>query len=515
MDMERLAAETATCDFKRCAERRKPKSWLKSVAAFANTQGGSILFGVDDTTHEPCGVADPQADIEFISQVIHDRIDPVPEFALEVETMETAAVVILNVEKGDSKPYFCIGDGRREVYVRHGDRSELAPREKLLGLVLEGTHRTWDSLDSHIPTSRASFTHLRATFAQRAGIDLVDEDYHSLGLVTEDGEHLTYAGAAFADQPLLRHSRVFAARWDGMDKTHILDTEEYSGGLTMLLHNAEEFIRRYNYRQWVKRVDDHAELLCYSERAITEALVNALVHRNYLDLGSEVSIDIYDDKIEISSPGIAPADIDLEHAADQRQKSHRKNPILADVMGRMKLMERRGSGLMLICQSTAREETYKPQFKPTFKNYCDAFYVTLYNMRWDAQTGAIAQVRLSDLKGVVATEGEAVPGTTQVTDPVTDPVNMFVHALLVQLKESEKSISELLENMGLTHKKSFRDTYLHPALDAGLIERTIPDKPNSRLQKYRLTELGQSTLVALKSDNPASSTTSNKDDHNE
>ena len=258
-------------------------------------------------------------------------------------------------------------------------------------------------------------------------------------------------------------------------------------------------------------MDDHAELLCYSERAITEALVNALVHRNYLDLGSEVSIDIYDDKIEISSPGIAPADIDLEHAADQRQKSHRKNPILADVMGRMKLMERRGSGLMLICQSTAREETYKPQFKPTFKNYCDAFYVTLYNMRWDAQTGAIAQVRLSDLKGVVATEGEAVPGTTQVTNPV----NMFVHALLVQLKESEKSISELLENMGLTHKKSFRDTYLHPALDAGLIERTIPDKPNSRLQKYRLTELGQSTLVALKSDNPASSTTSNKDDHNE
>lgn len=380
---------------------------------------------------------------------------------------------------------------------------------------LEGTHRTWDSLDSHIPVSRASFTHLRATFAQRTGIDLADEDYHSFGLVTENGKRLTYAGAAFADQPLLRHSRVFATRWDGMDKTHILDTEEYSGGLTILLHNAEEFIRRYNYRQWVKRVGDHAELLCYNERAITEALVNALVHRNYLDLGSEVSIDIYDDKIEISSPGTAPADIDLERAGDQRQKSHRKNPILADVMGRMNFMERRGSGLMLICQSTAREETYKPQYKPTFKNYCDAFYVTLYNMRWDAKAGAIAQVRLADLKGVVATEEEAVPGTPQVTDPATDPVNMFVHTLLVQLKEGEKSISELLKDMGLTHKKSFRDTYLHPALDAGLIERTIPDKPNSRLQKYRLTKQGRNTLSTLNSDNPMNSTASNKEDSNE
>ena len=376
---------------------------------------------------------------------------------------------------------------------------------------LEGTHRTWDSLDSHIPVSRASFTHLRATFAQRTGIDLADEDYHSFGLVTEDGKRLTYAGAAFADQPLLRHSRVFATRWDGLDKTHILDTEEYSGGLTMLLHNAEEFIRRYNYRQWVKRVGDHAELLRYNERAITEALVNALVHRNYLDLGSKVSIDIYDDKIEISSPGTASADIDLERAGDQRQKSHRKNPILADVMGRMNFMERRGSGLMLICQSTAREETYKPQFKPTFKNYCNAFYVTLYNMRWDAQAGAIAQVRLADLKGVVATEEEAVPGTPQVTDPV----NMFVHTLLVQLKEGEKSISELLKDMGLTHKKSFRDTYLHPALDTGLIERTIPDKPNSRLQKYRLTKQGRNTLSTLNSDNPMNSTDSKKEDSNE
>lgn len=376
---------------------------------------------------------------------------------------------------------------------------------------LEGTHRTWDSLDSHIPVSRASFTHLRATFAQRTGIDLADEDYHSFGLVTEDGKRLTYAGAAFADQPLLRHSRVFATRWDGLDKTHILDAEEYSGGLTMLLHNAEEFIRRYNYRQWVKRVGDHAELLCYNERAITEALVNALVHRNYLDLGSEVSIDIYDDKIEISSPGTASADIDLERAGDQRQKSHRKNPILADVMGRMNFMERRGSGLMLICQSTAREETYKPQYKPTFKNYCDAFYVTLYNMRWDARTGAIAQVRLADLKGVVATEEEAVPGT----DPVTPQVTPQVAKLLFALRTSNLGRSELQQLFELKDRKSFSELYISPALDAGLIERTIPDKPNSRLQKYRLTELGRDTLSTLNSDNPMNSTDSKKEDCNE
>ena len=191
--------------------------------------------------------------------------------------------------------------------------------------------------------------------------------------------------------------------------------------------------------------------------------------------------------------------MDMERAGDQRQKSHRKNPILADVMGRMNFMERRGSGLMLISQSTAREETYKPQFKPTFKNYCDAYYVTLYNMRWDAQAGTIAQVRLADLKGVVATEDEAVPDIDPAAPQVTDQVTDQVAALLAYIQGSETSAIDAMTALRLTHRPTFRENYLNPALDAGLIERTIPDKPKSRLQKYRLTELGQSTLAVLTS----------------
>ncbi len=207
--------------------------------------------------------------------------------------------------------------------------------------------------------------------------------------------------------------------------------------------------------------------------------------------------------------------MDMEHAGDQRQKSHRKNPILADVMSRMNFMERRGSDLMLICQSTAREETYKPQFKPTFKNYCDAFYVTLYNMRWDARTGAIGQVRLADLKGVVATDEEAVPGTPQVTTQVTPQVTPQVAKLLFALRTSNLGRSELQQLFELKDRKSFSELYISPAFDAGLIERTIPGKPNSRLQKYRLTELGRDTLSTLNSDNPVNSTASNKEGNNE
>ena len=90
---------------------------------------------------------------------------------------------------------------------------------------------------------------------------------------------------------------------------------------------------------------------------------------------------------------------------------------------------------------------------------------------------------------------------------VTDPVDSYVHALLEQLRRGPKSTSELLADMHLSHRKSFRDTYLKPAFEANLIERTIPDKPNSRLQRYRLSEAGRRVVDSAPAvkENPKSS----------
>lgn len=75
--------------------------------------------------------------------------------------------------------------------------------------------------------------------------------------------------------------------------------------------------------------------------------------------------------------------------------------------------------------------------------------------------------------------------TDQVTDQVTDLVTDQVRVLLGVLGDSELSAREIMAKLGLSHRPTFRENYLNPALEAGLIERTIPDKPTSRLQKYR------------------------------
>ena len=164
-------------------------------------------------------------------------------------------------------------------------------------------------------------------------------------------------------------------------------------------------------------------------------------------------VDVYDDCLTISSPGEMMKGPLPEDVVKTRVESKRRNPVIADVFSRMHLMERRGSGLREICLATAAEDAYRPEFKPRFENGYGTFRVILPNMKY----------------------GES----PQVTDQVG--------ALLNALGNEELSGLELMGRLGLSHRPTFRQNYLVPALEAGVVERTIPDKPTSRSQKYRLT----------------------------
>lgn len=145
-----------------------------------------------------------------------------------------------------------------------------------------------------------------------------------------------------------------------------------------------------------------------------------------------------------------------ENVLDTDIESIRRNPALADLFQRMSFMERRGSGLRKICHETMAKDNYEDRFLPRFEDKNGFFRVILWDMNY----------RESDK-----------------TDQVTDQVIILLSAL----GEKELSAVELMGALSLSHRPTFRTNYLNPALESGLIERTIPDKPNSRLQKYRRT----------------------------
>ena len=169
----------------------------------------------------------------------------------------------------------------------------------------------------------------------------------SFGLVNERCE-LTNAGALLADESPIRCSRLFCTRWNGLNKSggavDALDDVEYSGSVISLIENGEAFIKRNCKMKWRKIANSREEMPGYVERSYHEALVNALAHRDYLVNGSEVHIDIYDDRMEIYSPGGMPDGSMIQDRDPFTVASTRRNPVLADVFNRLGYMERKGSG---------------------------------------------------------------------------------------------------------------------------------------------------------------------------
>jgi len=136
----------------------------------------------------------------------------------------------------------------------------------------------------------------------------------------------------------------------------------------MLLREAMNFVKSNTKRGWEKLPDGRKNKPEYAERAVLEAMVNHFIHRDYTVIGSEVHLDIYDDRLTVTSPGgmyngLLIQDLDIKDVS-----SERRNPILANVMAQLDYMEKRGSGLTRICNETKALEGYKDELKPLFKS---------------------------------------------------------------------------------------------------------------------------------------------------
>ena len=174
--------------------------------------------------------------------------------------------------------------------------------------------------------------------------------------MNKDG-YLTNAGVLLADQSIYRHNRVFCTRWNGVNKTSLEEASndaEYSGGLVKILDSALNFVKLNTKIKWKKAPEVRIEMPEYDEISIREAIVNALIHRQYTNVGSEVAVDIYDNRIVVTSPGPMASGMIFNGDTNIEVPSIRRNPILADIFARMKFMDRRGSGFDKIKNGTNR-----------------------------------------------------------------------------------------------------------------------------------------------------------------
>lgn len=384
-DIKTLIGEATAYDKKQQLEVKRPKSWLKSVSAFANGEGGTLVFGISDDD-QVIGLADAESDAERISEEIKTKLDPVPAVNLEFKEVDGKKLVLLHVHKGQETPYYYIGDKQRLAFVRIGNESVVADRLKLKELVLRGAGRTYDSIPSPYKFEDMSFSRLKSVHYKRLGMSFNDSDFESWGIIDDDGK-LTNAGALLADDSPICHSRIFCTRWNGLDMTSGLgeaqDDAELEGSVVGQLQDAVAFVRNNSHKRWWKEAEYREELPDYPERAVTEVICNAIIHRDYLELGSEIHIDMYDDRMEVYSPGGMFSGKLIQQMNPLAVPSKRRNPLLADFFNRLKLMERRGSGMKKIIGAYKRFEGIKGYRAPEFRSDATEFHVTLWNLNYD------------------------------------------------------------------------------------------------------------------------------------
>ena len=384
VDILKLIGEATTYDKKEKIERNKPKSWLKSVSAFANGEGGTLIFGISDD-NEIIGLTNAEDDAEFISETIKTKLDPIPTIDLKFKEPNGKKLIFLYVNEGQETPYYYIGDKQRLAYIRIGNESVVADRIQLKQLVMKGSGRTYDSLPSSYKFENMAFTKLKSVHYKCLQRSFEDSEFVSWGILDEAGK-LTNAGALLADDSPMRQSRIFCTRWNGLTMTNglgeAIDDIELEGSVIGQLQDAVTFIRNNSHKRWWKENDHREELPDYPERAVTETVANAIIHRDYMQMGSEIHVDMYDDRLEIYSPGGMMDGKLIQQLNPLTVPSKRRNPLLADFFSRLGLMERRGSGMKKIIDAYKQYEHLTTYHAPEFNSNSSEFHVTLWNLNY-------------------------------------------------------------------------------------------------------------------------------------
>lgn len=342
----------------------------KAVIAFANTDGGNILVGVDDDG-SVCGVETPDSVRVRIGNLIRDSVRPDIRAFVSVEALEMDGKTVLRIEvqRGTARPYYWKAKGLRPegVFIRQDAASVPASESAIRDLLRTSSDGAFESMRSL--RQDISFREAEAFFAER-DVAFGSAQKRSLGLFGGDGLYTNLALMLSDQCPFTIRLAVF----DGAAKTTFRERRETAGSVLAQIREAYEYLDRWNRTHAETCGLDRIDRRDYPPEAVREALLNVVMHRDYSMPGS-ASISLFDDRMEILGPGglvdgVSMPDVLLGLSA-------LRNKALAAVLYRLRLVEAYGTGLPKIRESYAGDAQ-----KPIFEATDHAFKATLWNRNY-------------------------------------------------------------------------------------------------------------------------------------
>lgn len=325
-------------------------TYLKTVSAFANYDGGSILFGVNDAG-EVVGISDIEQKCLDIENSINDNIKPQPDYCIEI--INNGKTISLNVRPGVNKPYLYKG----KAYKRNDTSTIEVDQIELKRLILAGENKDYEELPSH--DQNLEFSYLEQELISKTGIKKLNIDILKTLNLYSDNSGYNIAAAIVSDKNDLPGIDIakFGETISIFQKRKTLEHQS-------IIRSFYEAVEMYkDYYQYEKVEGFERKLIeIIPEEAFREALANAIIHRVW-DINSHIRVSMFDDHVEIVSVGGLPNSVTVESYLSG-DLSVLRNPIIANVFHRLNLIEKFGTGIRRIKEAYANSQI-KPAFEVT------------------------------------------------------------------------------------------------------------------------------------------------------
>lgn len=445
--------ESVNIEFKREVPQKSEK-YIKSVIAFANTAGGKIVIGIDDETHEIVGVEKDGVFkiIDNITNTISDMCCPQIFPNIGVNTIDGKSVIVINIYPGANRPYYIKSLGKETgTYIRVSGTSRPADEAVLKDLELQGTHRSFDEIvcvEHKYDAGKAEqlcgaikryMVEAAKSNSEKEKIkDITVQNLINWGVVKNmDGTLLPTNAFVLLTDNVFPFAKIQCALFKGTERVVFIDKRDFEGLLYEQIEEAYEL----------------------PTEAIREAIVNAVTHRNFLDRAC-VQVAVYDDRVEVTSPGMLYGGLTIEQIKEGGSKI--RNRCIAEVFSRMRIIESWGTGIKRMF-SSCREYGVRD---PELLEIGDSFRVNLYRPSYsgnDAQSSPKSSPKSSSksspkssLNGLNATQ-QKIMQMIRKNSRITQAE--MAEIIKISRRAVQKNIKELVDQGIIIHEGSTRNGY--------------------------------------------------------
>ncbi|MBQ7501161.1 putative DNA binding domain-containing protein [bacterium] len=364
-----FSAESENTEFKVQLPKDSAK-YIKSVIAFANTQGGRLIIGVDDKTRRIVGI---DGDVLFktmddIANAVSDSCVPQIVPRIEPKTVDGKNIIAVTVSPGPNRPYYLKSKGKESgTFIRTAGTSRPASADKIKELEMEGRRVSWDEqLCMGFEVTENAVRKLCGDvlkYRDKAGLTklaLSEAQLVSWKLLRRNGSSFLASNAfALLVSDVFPFSKTQCAVFKGADRAVFLDKREFSGPVYEQIEQAVNFVMRNIRLGAVVEGAIRKEAYELPEAAVREAVVNAHCHRSFTE-ESCVQIAVYENRLEVTSPGGLYNGLTLKEALSGH--SRLRNKVLANLLNQMGLVEAWGSGIGRIIRASDAYGLPEPEF---------------------------------------------------------------------------------------------------------------------------------------------------------